>query len=255
MEITANTVAIVTGGASGLGAATVKALASQGAKVSIFDMNRHLGEEISYTNQADYYDVDVSNAQAVAKAVNSVESKFQRLNVLVNCAGIGPPAKTVSRGEPHEAALFAKVIEVNLIGSFHCASNAAAAMLRSDTCTDDGERGVIINTASVAAYEGQIGQVAYAASKGGIVGMTLPMARDLSEHGVRVCTIAPGLFLTPLLESLPADAKTSLGQQVPFPARLGDPTEFAKMVCHIIDNEMLNGEIIRLDGAIRMSPR
>tara|TARA_B100000965_G_scaffold381414_1_gene378831 strand:+ start:155 stop:922 length:768 start_codon:yes stop_codon:yes gene_type:complete len=255
MEITENTVAIVTGGASGLGAATVKALASRGAKVSIFDMNRHLGEEISHTNQADYYDIDVSKAQAVAEAVNSVESKFQRLNVLVNCAGIGPPAKTVSRGEPHEAALFAKVIEVNLIGSFHCASNAAAAMLRSDTCTDDGGRGVIINTASVAAYEGQIGQVAYAASKGGIVGMTLPMARDLSEHGVRVCTIAPGLFLTPLLESLPADTKTSLGQQVPFPARLGDPTEFAKMVCHIIDNEMLNGEIIRLDGAIRMSPR
>ena len=255
MEITENTVAIVTGGASGLGAATAKALALQGAKVTIFDMNSNLAEEISNKLQADYYNVDVSNAQAVAAAVNAVESKFQRLNVLVNCAGIGPPAKTVSRGEPHEAALFAKVIEINLVGSFYCASNAAAAMLRSDTCTDDGGRGVIINTSSVAAYEGQIGQVAYSASKGGIVGMTLPMARDLSDYGVRVCTIAPGLFLTPLLEGLPTDVKKSLGQQVPFPARLGDPTEFAKMVCHIIDNEMLNGEIIRLDGAIRMSPR
>ena len=255
MDITEDTVAIVTGGASGLGAATAKALASQRAKVSIFDMNRAVGEEVANTLHADYHDVDVSNAQAVAAAVKAVESKFQRINVLVNCAGIGPPAKTVSRGEPHEATLFAKVIQVNLIGSFYCASTVAAAMSRSETCTDDGGRGVIINTASVAAYEGQIGQVAYAASKGGIVGMTLPMARDLSEFGVRVCTIAPGLFLTPLLEGLPAGLKKSLGQQVPFPARLGDPTEFAKIVCHIIDNDMLNGEIIRLDGAIRMSPR
>ena len=255
MEITEDTVAIVTGGASGLGAATVKVLASQGAKVSVFDMNRNVGKKIFNKLQVDYYDVDVSNAIEVAAAVNSVESKFKRLNVLVNCAGIGPAAKTVSRGEPHEAELFSKVIQVNLIGSFYCASNAAAAMLRSETCTDDGGRGIIINTASIAAYEGQIGQVAYAASKGGILGMTLPMARDLSEFGVRVCTIAPGLFLTPLLKGLPSSVKNSLGQQVPFPARLGDPNEFAKMVCHIIDNEMLNGEIIRLDGAIRMSPR
>ena len=255
MEITKNTVAIVTGGASGLGAATAELLASHGAKVSIFDMKRNVGEKISNKLQADYYDVDVSNALAVATAIKSVETKFKRLNVLVNCAGIGPAVKTVSRGEPHEAALFAKIIEVNLTGSFYCASNAATAMSRSEICTQDGERGVIINTASIAAFEGQIGQVAYAASKGGIVGMTLPMARDLSEFGIRVCTIAPGLFLTPLLEGLPSNVKKSLGHQVPFPARLGYPAEFAKMVCHIIDNEMLNGEIIRLDGAIRMSPR
>ena len=253
MEITANTVAIVTGGASGLGAATVKALASQGAKVSIFDMNRHLGEEISYTNQADYYDVDVSNAQAVAKAVNSVESKFKRLNVLVNCAGIGPPAKTVSRGEPHEAALFAKVIEVNLIGSFHCASNAAAAMLRSDTCTDDGERGVIINTASVAAYEGQIGQVAYAASKGGVAAMTLPIARDLAREHIRCCCIAPGLFLTPMFEGLGEEVCESLAKDVVFPKRLGDPSEFAEYASQIVQNNYINGSVMRLDGGIRLA--
>lgn len=255
MDINQNTVVIVTGGASGLGAATARVLAAKGAKINIFDMNPSLGEAIADTLGADFYQVDVSDATAVAAAVKAVEAKQKALHILVNCAGIGTPSKTVSRGEPHDPAIFAKVIGVNLIGSFNCASQAAAAMLRSEPVTQDGGRGVIINTASVAAYEGQIGQVAYAASKGGIVGMTLPMARDLSANGVRVCTIAPGLFLTPLLESLPEDVQVSLGQQVPFPARLGDPAEYGKLVCHIIDNDMLNGEVIRLDGAIRMAPR
>ena len=151
--------------------------------------------------------------------------------------------------------MFAKVIGINLVGSFICASEAAARMVAADPMAPDGARGVIINTASVAAYEGQVGQVAYAASKGGIVGMTLPMARDLADKGVRVCTIAPGLFLTPLLEGLPQDVQASLGAQVPFPSRLGDPSEYGKLVCHIVDNPMLNGEVIRLDGAIRMAPR
>ena len=255
MEINENTVVIVTGGASGLGAATATALAAKGARINIFDMNPSLGEAIAETLVGDFYQVDVSDALAVAVAVKAVEDKYKGLNVLVNCAGIGPPSKTVSRGEPHDPTIFAKVIGVNLIGSFNCASQAAAAMLRFDPVTQDGGRGVIINTASVAAYEGQVGQVAYAASKGGIVGMTLPMARDLSASGVRVCTIAPGLFLTPLLESLPNEVQASLGKQVPFPARLGDPSEYGKLVCHIIYNDMLNGEVIRLDGAIRMAPR
>ena len=255
MEINENIVAIVTGGASGLGAATAKALASRGARVNIFDIDPKQGEEIANTIDADFYKVDVSEKRMISEAIDTIERKYQRLNVLVNCAGIGTPSKTVSRGEPHDPSLFEKIIAVNLVGSFNCAANAAVAMLRSGPCTKDGGRGVIINTASVAAYEGQIGQVAYAASKSGIVGMTLPMARDLSAHGVRVCTIAPGLFMTPLLAGLPPDVKKSLGQQVPFPARLGEPAEFAKTVLHIIDNDMLNGEVIRLDGGIRMSPR
>ncbi len=255
MQITEKTVAIVTGGASGLGAATAMALAAQGAKVTIFDMNSDLGAQKAAEIDGTFKVVDVSNASQIAAAVKLVEKTHSGLHILVNCAGIGPALKTVSRGKPHDPDMFVQVIGVNLIGSFNCASHCAAAMLRGEPITENGERGVIINTASVAAYEGQIGQVAYAASKGGIVGMTLPMARDLSVGGVRVCTIAPGLFLTPLLEGLPQDVRTSLGQQVPFPSRLGTPEEYAKLACHIIENEMLNGETIRLDGAIRMAPR
>lgn len=255
MQIWSGSVAIVTGGASGLGAATARALAAAGLKPAVFDLNAEAGQALAAELGGGFYAVDVSDAESVSAGIAGVVADMGVPRVLVNCAGIGPAAKTVSRGEPHDPALFSKVIGVNMIGSFLCASQAAAQMVGADPLAPDGARGVIINTASVAAYEGQVGQVAYAASKGGIVGMTLPMARDLADKGVRVCTIAPGLFLTPLLEGLPQDVQDSLGKQVPFPSRLGAPSEYGKLVCHILDNPMLNGEVIRLDGAIRMAPR
>lgn len=255
MDMWAGQTAVVTGGASGLGAATACALAANGLKVGIFDLNHDAGQAMAKELGGHFEKVDVSDASSVAAAFLGVQAALGTPRVLVNCAGIGPASKTVSRGEPHDPAMFSKVIGINLIGSFICASQAAAGMLGLDPMAPDGARGVIVNTASVAAYEGQIGQVAYAASKGGIVGMTLPMARDLADKGVRVCTVAPGLFLTPLLEGLPEEVQTSLGQQVPFPSRLGAPQEYGKLVCHIVDNPMLNGEVIRLDGAIRMAPR
>ena len=255
MEMWAGSTAIVTGGASGLGAASAAALAAAGLRVAIFDLNEEVGQAKAAELGGSFHRVDVSDAANVAEAMEAVVAGQGAPRVLVNCAGIGPAAKTVSRGEAHDAALFSKVVGINLIGSFTCASQAAARMVGLDPMAPDGARGVIVNTASVAAYEGQIGQVAYAASKGGVVGMTLPMARDLADKGVRVCTIAPGLFLTPLLQGLPQDVQDSLGQQVPFPSRLGDPAEYGKLVCHILDNPMLNGEVIRLDGAIRMAPR
>jgi NAD(P)-dependent dehydrogenase (short-subunit alcohol dehydrogenase family) len=247
--------AIVTGGASGLGAATAKALTQAGFRVALFDLSDEMGGALAAELGGLFCHVDVSDPASVQAGMDKVVRDLGAPRVLVNCAGIGPASKTVSRGEPHDFALFNKTISVNLIGSFNCASQAAAQMVASDPMAPDGARGVIINTASVAAYDGQIGQIAYSASKGGIVGMTLPMARDLADKGVRVCTIAPGLFLTPLLEGLPEDVQTSLGAQVPFPSRLGQPAEFGKLVCSIIDNPMLNGEVIRLDGAIRMAPR
>ncbi len=256
MEIWAGSVAVVTGGASGLGAATAKALADAGLKVALFDLNEEAGQAKAAELGGSFHKVDVSDPASVKAGMDAVvDALGANPRVLVNCAGIGPASKTVSRGEPHDPAMFAKVVGINLVGSFICASEAAARMVAADPMAPDGARGVIINTASVAAYEGQVGQVAYAASKGGIVGMTLPMARDLADKGVRVCTIAPGLFLTPLLEGLPQDVQASLGAQVPFPSRLGDPSEYGKLVCHIVDNPMLNGEVIRLDGAIRMAPR
>lgn len=256
MEMWSGSVAIVTGGASGLGAATAKALALAGMKVAVFDLNEELGQAKAAELGGSFHKVDVSDPESVKAGMDAaVAALGANPRVLVNCAGIGPASKTVSRGEPHDPAMFAKVVGINLVGSFICASEAAARMVASDPMAPDGARGVIINTASVAAYEGQVGQVAYAASKGGIVGMTLPMARDLADKGVRVCTIAPGLFLTPLLEGLPQDVQDSLGKQVPFPSRLGDPSEYGKLVCSIVDNPMLNGEVIRLDGAIRMAPR
>jgi len=255
MEIWAGSTAIITGGASGLGASTAEALTKAGLKVAIFDLNEELGEAKAAELGGTFHRVDVSDAANVSAAMDAVVAQSGVPRVMVNCAGIGPAAKTVSRGAPHDAALFAKVIGINLIGSFICASEAAARMVGAEPMAPDGARGVIINTASVAAYEGQVGQVAYAASKGGIVGMTLPMARDLADKGVRVCSVAPGLFLTPLLQGLPQEVRISLGAQVPFPSRLGNPAEFGKLVCHIVDNPMLNGEVIRLDGAIRMAPR
>ena len=246
--------AIVTGGASGLGAATSEMLARNGAKVTIFDLNAELGEAKAREIGGRFAKVNVSDDAAVALAIAEAEGVNGKARILVNCAGIGPPLKTVGReGQPHPLDAFKKVIEVNLVGTFNMLSKFAAALSRAEPLEE--ERGVIVNTASVAAFDGQIGQAAYSASKGGIVGMTLPIARDLSQFGIRVVTIAPGLFLTPLLESLPPAAQESLGKQTPFPSRLGRPAEYAQLVESIIGNAMLNGEVIRLDGAIRMAPR
>jgi len=249
-----NTSAIVTGGASGLGGATAEMLAQGGAKVTIFDLNEELGLALAGRIGGHFVKVNVADAANVAAGVEAAQQKFGAPRVLVNCAGIGPAAKTVGKEfVPHPSDLFRKVIEVNLIGTFNVLAQVAARMAQAAPI--EGERGVIINTASVAAFDGQIGQAAYSASKGGIVGMTLPVARDLAQHGIRVMTIAPGLFLTPLLKGLPQTVQDSLGQQVPFPSRLGDPSEYALLVKSILENPMLNGETIRLDGAIRMAPR
>jgi NAD(P)-dependent dehydrogenase (short-subunit alcohol dehydrogenase family) len=247
--------AVVTGGASGLGAAAAAALAAAGMRVVLFDLNAEAGEAQAAALGGRFHCVDVADPTRVAAGLDAAEAAFGVPRVLVNCAGIAPAAKTVARGAAHDPALFERVLRVNLTGSFLCASQAAARMVAAEPMGPDGARGVIVNTASVAAYEGQVGQVAYAASKGGIVAMTLPMARDLADKGVRVCAIAPGLFLTPLLEGLPQEVQDSLGAQVPFPPRLGAPSEYAALVCHIVENPMLNGEVIRLDGAIRMAPR
>ena len=247
--------AVVTGGASGLGAATARFLAQAGLRVTLFDLNEDRGHTHAQAIGGQFARVDVADAASVAAGLAQAVAAHGTPRVLVNCAGIGGAAKTVSRGAAHDPALFARIVGVNLIGSFNCASQAAALMAAADPVDADGSRGVIVSTASVAAYEGQVGQVAYAASKGGIVAMTLPMARDLADRGIRVCAIAPGLFLTPLLEDLPPEVRASLGAQVPFPARLGDPAEYAAMVGHITRNPMLNGEVVRLDGAIRMAPR
>jgi NAD(P)-dependent dehydrogenase (short-subunit alcohol dehydrogenase family) len=254
MELKGNSV-IVTGGASGLGGATTEMLVAAGARVLIADVNADLGQSMATRLGAAvrFIRCDVTS-EADAKAAVAAALELGSLIGLVNCAGIGPPAKTVGKDGPHPLDLFARVININLIGSFNMLRLAAAAMM-GNTPNAEGERGVIINTASVAAFDGQVGQAAYAASKGGIVGMTLPIARDLARDGIRVMTIAPGLFLTPLLQSLPPAAQESLGKQVPFPSRLGKPHEYAQMVRHIFDNVMLNGETIRLDGAIRMAPR
>ena len=255
MEIFEGRAAIVTGGASGLGAATARGLAARGMKVAVFDLNSGAGQALAEEIGGLFVRVDVTDPASVAAGLDAVAAGPGVARVLVNCAGIAPAAKTVSRGAAHDPGLFETVIGVNLIGSFTCASQAAARMVAAEPLGPDGARGVIVNTASVAAYDGQVGQVAYAASKGGIVGMTLPMARDLADKGVRVCAIAPGLFLTPMLEGLPQEVQESLGRQVPFPPRLGAPSEYAALVAHIVENPMLNGEVIRLDGAIRMAPR
>lgn len=247
--------AIVTGGASGLGAATARLLASLGLQVVVWDRDKTAGERIASDIGGMFVGVDVADASSVQGALAIVKEQVGDVRVLVNCAGIGRAAKTVSRGEAHDPALFTSIVNVNLNGTFHCASQVAAAMLSAEPLDTDGTRGVIVNTASVAAYDGQVGQIAYAASKGGIVSMTLPMARDLADKGIRVCAIAPGLFETPLLKDLPDEARESIAGQIPFPCRLGDPAEFATLVAHIINNSMLNGEVIRLDGAVRMAPR
>jgi len=246
--------AIVTGGASGLGAATARALAAAGAKVAIFDMNEELAVQVATEIGGTAFAVNVSDDASVEAAFTAAADAHGPVRIMINCAGIGPAAKTVSSRGMHALDMFEQVINVNLIGTFNCIRRAADQMSKQDPL-DGGERGICINTASVAAYDGQIGQAAYSASKGGIVGMTLPIARDLSNVGVRVMTIAPGLFKTPLLMGLPQEVQDSLGATVPFPSRLGEPSEYAALVQHICENQMLNGEVIRLDGAIRMAPR
>ncbi len=242
--------ALVTGGASGLGAATAQALRDGGAQVVIADLPS--SQDRVNLDRFAFAATDVRDPEQVAAAVELAAGRAP-LRVLVNCAGIGPPGRVLRKGQPMALEQFAGVIEVNLIGTFNAIRLAAAEMATNDAL-DEG-RGVIVNTASIAAYEGQIGQAAYSASKGGIVGMTLPIARDLASAGIRVVTIAPGLFDTPLMGSLPPEARASLGASVPHPARLGEPTEYAGLVLHIVSNQMLNGEVIRLDGALRMAPR
>ncbi len=248
-------VVLVTGGASGLGGATAQVAIESGAKVLIADVNVAQGEAFAKElgANAQFVKCDVTSEADGQKAVDTALA-MGTLVGLVNCAGVGSAAKTVGKDGPHKLEAFSRVVSINLIGTFNMIRLAATAMCRN-TPNAEGERGVIVNTASVAAYDGQIGQAAYSASKGGIVGMTLPIARDLSRDGIRVVTIAPGLFLTPLLKGLPQEAQDSLGKQVPFPARLGRPVEFAILVKHIFTNPMINGETIRLDGAIRMAPR
>ncbi len=255
MQISSDTPVVVTGGASGLGEAVARAFAAAGAPVGIFDLNEELGQAVADELGGTFARVDVADPESVRAGFDAVRAAQGQERVLMNCAGIGPAAKTVSKGAAHDPGLFMKVVTVNLGGSFTCASVAAEGMVAAEVLNADGERGVIINTASVAAYDGQVGQVAYAASKGGIVGMTLPMARDLARDGVRVNTIAPGIFLTPLLLQLPQEVRDSLGAQVPFPSRLGKPEEFASLALEMARNTMLNAEVIRLDGAIRMAPR
>ena len=246
--------AIVTGGASSLGGATASALAAAGAKVAIFDVQDELGAKKAQELGGLYVKTNVADGPNVEASVKTVVEKLGAPRVVVNCAGIGRAARTISKSGPHDLGMFAQVIQVNLIGTFNVIRIASFAMSQAEPM-DDGERGVIVNTASVAAFEGQIGQVAYASSKGGVVSMTLTVARDLSRDGVRCCTIAPGLFITPMLKGLPQAVQDALGLSVPFPSRLGDPSEYAKTAMFIFDNVMLNGETIRLDGALRMAPK
>lgn len=246
--------AIVTGGASGLGAATARELAAAGAKVAIFDMNMAAGEKVAAEIGGTACECDVTSAAAAEAAIKKAEAKHGVARVLVNCAGVGVPGKAVGKNGPLPLEAFNKVVQINLVGTFNLIRLCAAAMQKLDPLADD-ERGVIVNTASVAAFDGQIGQPAYAASKAGVHGMTLPLAREFAQFGIRVCTIAPGLFLTPMMNSLPEEAQKSLAASVPFPHRLGQPAEYARLARHICENVMLNGETIRLDGSIRMAPR
>jgi NAD(P)-dependent dehydrogenase (short-subunit alcohol dehydrogenase family) len=247
-------VALVTGGASGLGRATAAELVSAGAAVVIADLPGSPGADVAggLGDRAVFHPTDVTDPAQVQSALD-VARELGTLRIAVSCAGLGPAAKVLSRHGPMPLEDFAKVVTVNLIGTFNLVRLAAARIAAAELT--DGERGVLVNTASVAAYDGQIGQAAYAASKGGVVSMTLPIARELARHAIRVMAIAPGLFDTPMLAGLPHEARASLGQQVPHPARLGKPSEYAALVRHIIENPMLNGEVVRLDGAVRMAPR
>lgn len=255
MDIKGKT-AIVTGGASGLGEATVIMLAGKGACVAILDINEETGASVAghLGENAVFIRTDITETREVEAAISAVLEKFRRLDIVVNCAGIAPGMKIAGRKGPHPLEVFRKTMEVNVTGPFNVMRLAADRML-SNGLNDEGGRGVIVNTASIAAFDGQSGQAAYAASKAALVGMTLPVARDLSDYGIRICTVAPGLFQTPMMSGLPENIRDSLGKMVPFPSRLGSPGEFAMLVQQIIENPMLNGETIRLDGAVRLAAR
>jgi len=255
MEL-ANKGVLVSGGASGLGAACARLLSQCGAKVVIADMNSETGNALAKElgDSTLFVQTNVVEEGSVQAAVQAAVNSFGGLHVAINCAGIGTAERVVGKSGPASLAAFTKVIQVNLIGTFNVI-RLAAAVMTANSPDEGSERGVIINTASIAAFDGQIGQAAYSASKGGVVGMTLPIARELARYGIRVMTIAPGIFETPMLAGLPEPARLSLGQQVPFPPRLGRPDEYAALAKHIIENQMLNGEIIRLDGGIRMGPK
>ncbi|MBB6013446.1 NAD(P)-dependent dehydrogenase (short-subunit alcohol dehydrogenase family) [Aquamicrobium lusatiense] len=247
-------IAIVTGAGSGLGEATARALAARGARVAIFDVGIERAQAVAADIGGIAVKCDVSDAASGVAAMAEVTGKLGTARILVNCAGIAIGVKTIGKDGPHPLDQYRRVIEINLIGSFNMIRLFADAAAKLEPLAG-GERGVIVNTASVAAYDGQVGQAAYSASKGGVVGMTLPIARDLARSGIRVCTIAPGIFKTPMMAAMPQEVQDSLGAAVPFPSRLGEPAEYAALALHIIDNQMLNGETIRLDGAIRMAPK
>ena len=261
MEINNKISAIVTGGASGLGEATARRLAAAGAKIALFDMNEERGNTVAEEIGGIFCMVDVTSEESVDAGLAKAREVHGQERILVNCAGIVIGRKTVARDREsgntiaHDLKSFAKVIEVNLIGTFHMIAKCAAGMATIDPVTKDGGRGVIVNTSSIAGAEGQIGQAAYAASKGGVMGVTLPVARDLAREGILCCSIMPGLFYTPMFDTLPKEAQDALGASVPFPTRLGEPDEFAKLAQHIVENDMLNGTSIRLDGAVRLEPR
>ncbi len=250
-------VIVVTGGASGLGAATATHLVEQDAKVILVDMNQEQGNALQQQlgEQAEFVQLDVTDEQAVEAFFNHVENQYGQLNGLVNCAGIAPSAKVLGRNGINELAMFQKVLNINVSGTFNMLRFAAALIAKYELQSDEEERGVIVNTASVAAFDGQIGQTAYSASKGAVVAMTLPLARELAREAIRVMTIAPGIMETPMLKGMPQNVQDALGQMVPFPPRLAKPQEFAQLVGHIFENSYLNGEVIRLDGAIRMAPK
>ena len=254
MQITENTVALVTGGASGLGEATVRRLHADGAAVVVVDLPSSTGEALAAElgDRARFAAADVRDEAQVQVAVDTAR-ELGTLRVVVNCAGVGTPGRVVGRKGPLPLQTFADVVSINLVGTFNVLRLAAASMLDNEPV--DGDRGVVVMTASIAAYDGQIGQAAYAASKGGVVGLTLSAARDLADKAIRVMTIAPGTFMTPMLAGLPEEATAVLEAQVPHPSRLGRPAEYASLVRHVVDNPMLNGEVIRLDGALRMPPR